>query len=516
MTGAEWYATIYAFNESPLTKGLLWAGSDDGLIHVSRDGGGSWDNVTPRAYGKFTRTTVIEPSHFDPGTAYVAATRYQMDDFKPYFWKTTDYGKTWTPIVSGIPANAYARTIREDPVRKGLLYAGTELGVFVSFNDGARWEPLQINLPRASVRDLRVHGSDLIAATHGRAFWVLDDIAPLRQLSDSVTARNAYLFQPSPAIRWVSRAGRSLIAGQNPRGGATFDYHLKTTPASALKLELRDASGTLIRAYSSEAAKTDTLKTPHDSIGYRTREAMKDSLFYQAADTIRSTRPGTNRFVWNLRYPGAKEMKNTLNDEGTLDGPLAVPGNYSVRLIVEKDTLVRQFVVQADPRVKSTTAQLARQHALVIQVRDRINDVVDGAVRIEKFLTQMEERVTQSKDQSFEKRVGDAVKPLRERMDSIRRELYEVHCHADQCSLDQPMKLYNQLLTINSQVQTGEFEPTRQHVEMVNEWSGKVGVQLRKLQGLEDTELVGLNRMLSEVQLPVIHIPARKSVTTTL
>src|SRR5688572_31191723 len=173
MTGTEWYATIYAFNESPLTKGLLWAGSDDGLIHISRNGGTSWENVTPRNYGRFTRTVVIEPSRFDPGTAYIASTRYQLDDFKPYLWKTTDYGKTWTELAAGIPVGAYTRTIREDPVRRGLLYAGTEIGVYVSFDDGRRWEPLQLNLPRASVRDLRVHDNDLIAATHGRSFWVI-------------------------------------------------------------------------------------------------------------------------------------------------------------------------------------------------------------------------------------------------------------------------------------------------------------------------------------------------------
>jgi hypothetical protein len=314
MTGTEWYGTIYAFNESPLTKGLLWAGSDDGLLHVSRDGGGKWDNVTPKTYGRFTRTAVIEPSHFDAGTAYVAANRYQQDDFRPYLWKTTDYGKTWTSIVSGIPTGAYTRTIREDPVRRGLLYAGTEIGVYVSFNDGQRWEPLQLNLPRSSVRDLRVHGNDLIAATHGRAFWAIDDISMLRQLADSVTTRAASLFQPSTAIRWVSGGGRSLTAGQNPNGGATFDYFLSRTPTSAVKLELRDAAGLVIRTYTSEAGDTAAVKSAVDSIARSAREAMKDSLVYEPADSVVPARVGTNRFVWNLRYPPAKRLKNTLID----------------------------------------------------------------------------------------------------------------------------------------------------------------------------------------------------------
>jgi photosystem II stability/assembly factor-like uncharacterized protein len=265
MTGTEWYATVYAFNESPITKGLLWAGSDDGLIHVSRDGGAHWENVTPRAYGRFTRTAVIEPSRHAAGTAYLAANRYQQDDFKPYLWKTTDYGKTWMPIVAGIPTGAYTRSIREDPVRRGLLYAGTEIGVYVSFDDGTRWEPLQLNLPRSSVRDLRLHGNDLVAATHGRAFWVIDDISLLRQMADSVTARSAHLFQPATAIRWVSGGGRSLTAGQNPRGGVTIDYFLKATPISTVTLQFRDAAGTVIRTFTSDSAPADTLKTAADS-----------------------------------------------------------------------------------------------------------------------------------------------------------------------------------------------------------------------------------------------------------
>jgi photosystem II stability/assembly factor-like uncharacterized protein len=513
MTGTEWYATIYAFAESPVAKGLLWAGSDDGLIHVSRNAGANWTNVTPKAFGKFTRTAVIEPSHFDAGTAYLATNRYQQDDFKPYLWKTTDYGATWTPIVSGIPVGAYTRSIREDPVRRGLLFAGTETGVYVSFTDGARWEPLQLNLPRASVRDLRVHGNDLIAATHGRAFWAIDDISMLRQLADSITTRSMYLFQPSPAIRWVSGGGASLTAGQNPRGGATIDYFLKTAATSTVTLEFRDGAGKVIRSYTSDSVPNDSIKTAADSIARKTRETMRDSLVYEPADSLVPGRAGANRFVWNLRYPGAKRLKNTLLDEGSVDGPFAPPGNYSVRLTIGKDTLVRQFAVVVDPRVKTTPAELARQFALATNVRDRISDVVDGATRIEDIQAQLDQRVTQSKGQAYASRVTDAAKPLRAKLEAIRSELYEVGCHADQCSLDQPMKLYNMLLTMNGQVQTGDYGPTKQHGEMFADFSGKVGDQLKKLQQLEDADLVAINKLLSELQLPVVFVPPRKATT---
>jgi len=516
MTGTEWYATIYAFNESPLAKGVLWAGSDDGLIHVSRDGGGKWENVTPRGYGRFTRTAVIEPSHFDAGTAYVAANRYQQDDFRPYLWRTSDYGKTWTPISAGIPTGAYARTVREDPVRRGLLYAGTEIGVYVSFDDGRRWEPLQLNLPRASVRDLRVHGNDLIAATHGRAFWVIDDVSLLRQLADSGVAAlinqgRPQLFQPSTAIRWASGGGRSLTAGQNPPGGAAIDFYLGSVPASPVTLEFRDSAGALIRSFTSDQVDTTLTKTARDSLARATREALRDSLVYEPADSVVPARRGTNRFVWNLRYPPARRLKNTLIDEGTLDGPVAPPGSYTVRLIAGRDTLVRRFAVVADPRARSTTADLVRQFELAGRVRDRITEAADGALRIEDIQSQLDQRVAQSKELPEGKRVAAAVTPLRGQLESIRAELYEVHCHVDQCSLDQPMKLYNQLITINAVVQTGDYAPTQQQGEMVAEWSSKVAEQLRKLQQLEDTELVTVNKLLAELRLPAVYVPPRKA-----
>jgi hypothetical protein len=383
MTGAEWYATIYALAESPRAKGVLWAGSDDGLIHVSRDGGGTWANVTPPGYGKFTRTAGIEASPHDAGTAYVAANRYQQDDFRPYLWKTTDYGRTWTPIVSGIPVGAYARTIREDPVRRGLLYTGTEIGVYVSFDDGRRWEPLQLNLPRSSVRDLRVHGVDLVAATHGRSFWLLDDVSLLRQIADSVTSRPAFLFQPATAVRWASGGAPSLTAGQNPRGGAVVDYYLRSAARTRVTLEFLDGAGAVIRTFTSDSLPADSARTPADSLRRLARASMRDSVVYEPADSVVAARAGTNRFVWDLRAPGAKRMRNTLIDLGTLAGPVVPPGPYAARLVVGRDTLVRRFAVAADPRVATPAAELARQFALASGVRDRIADVVDGATRIE-------------------------------------------------------------------------------------------------------------------------------------
>ena len=511
MTGTEWYGTIYAFNESPVTKGVLWAGSDDGLIHVTRDGGAHWDNVTPKGFGKFTRTSVIEPSHFAAGTAYVAANRYQQDDFRPFLYKTADFGKSWTAITLGIPAGAYTRTIREDPVRRGLLYAGTETGVYLSFDDGGRWEPLQLNLPRTSVRDLAVHGNDLIAATHGRAMWLLDDVSLLRQLADSVSSRRAFLFQPSKAVRWFGGRGRSLTDGENPPGGAYVDYFLKDAPTSKITLDFLDAAGKVIRSYSSEHA-IDTVKTAADSVAARAREAMRDSLVYPPADSIVSARAGTNRFVWNLQYPGAKRLKNTVVDEGTLDGPVAPPGKYTVRLVVGSDTTTRLFTVVADPRVKSSAADLADQFQAALRVRDRISELVDAATRVEDIQAQLDQRKGESKELAAAKRVADAADTLHKQFEAIRSALYEVGCHVDQCTLDQPIKLYNMFITLNAQVQEGDYAPTKQHGEIAAELSSKLGEQVRQLRQAEASGLAAFNKLLGEVGLPAVYVPPRKTI----
>jgi hypothetical protein len=314
-------------------------------------------------------------------------------------------------------------------------------------------------------------------------------------------------------VRWFAGGRASLTEGQNPLGGAYIDYWLRGEPTSKVTLELLDAAGKLIRAFTSDSAAPDSLKTAIDSLARRTRMAMRDSVVYDARDSVVASRAGTNRFAWNLRYPGARAMKNTLNDEGTLEGPIAPPGDYSVRLIVGRDTLVRQFAVVADPRVKTSTAELVRQFETVLKVRDKITEVSDHAVRVEEIQSQLDQRVTQSRELAFAKRVDSAAAPLRKKFEAIRAELYEVGCHVDQCSLDQPMKLYNQLMTINWQIQLGDYPPTRQHLEMFAEWSAKVAEQLRRLQQLEDGELAAFNRLMQELGLPAGFVAPRKVAT---
>ena len=506
MTGAEWYATIYALVESPKAKGVLWAGSDDGLLHLSKNGGSTWENVTPPGYGKFTRTSHIDASPHDPAVVYVAANRYQQDDFAPYLWKSADYGKTWTKIVTGIPRDAYTRVVREDPVRRGLLYAGTEIGVWVSLNDGASWQPMQLNLPRVSVRDLTVHGNDLIAATHGRAFWVIDDLSPLRALTDEVMKKPSHLFQPATAMLWDGGGWkRDGAAGENPPPGALVDYWLREMPAAGtgVTVQFLDSRSTIIRSFTARN-KADSSRTGADSIVAKTQ--VTDSLSYYAADSIPRIRAGTNRFFWNLRYPDAKDLANTVIDEGTLSGPKVPPGTYTVRLIVGRDTTSQQFAVVADPRSTSTTAELVAQFDAAQKVRTRLNELVERVERLEDIQSQLDARAEQTRDQPYASQVADAAKAARTKLEVVRNELYETACHVDQCTLDQPVRLYNWFITLNSQLQTGAYAPTQQHGEIYTDLSTKLDLQLKALDQIEAEDIRKFNELLQGLGIPSVFI----------
>ena len=513
MTGAEWYATIYALAESPKQQGVLWAGSDDGLIHLSRNGGTTWENVTPPGYGKFTRTSHIDASPHDPAVVYVAANRYQQDDMAPSLWKSADYGKTWTKIVAGIPATAFTRVVREDPVRRGLLYAGTEIGMWVSMDDGATWQPLQLNLPRVSVRDLTVHGNDLIVATHGRAFWVIDDVSPLRELSAAVMQKPVHLFQPATTIRWDGsgwqRGGR---AGENPPPGALVDYWLKETPAAgtAVTVQFLDAKGATIRSFIAANVR-DSVATAKDTVVARV--IVTDSASYYAADSIPRLKPGTNRFFWDLRYPDAKEMPNTVIDEGFLSGPKVPPGTYTVRLIVGHDTSARTFAVVADPRATASTAELTAQFDAAMRVRSRINELVERVERLEDLQSQLDARVKQVRGEAYAAQVADAAKAARAKLEVVRSALYETACHVDQCTLDQPVRLYNFFITLNAQVQTGAYPPTQQHGEIFTDLSTKLDTQLRTLDRIEAEDIRQFNDMLQKLGIPSVFIKPKPPIS---
>jgi hypothetical protein len=370
---ARGYGVVYSLAPSPLKAGQVWAGTDTGLVQLTLNEGKTWTNVTPPALGDWSKIGIIDASHHDPGTAYVAVDRHRLDDFEPYLYRTHDFGKTWTKITAGLAAPAYVNAVREDPVRKGLLYAGTELGVYVSFDDGDHWHSLQLNLPAVPVRDLTIHGDDLVIATHGRSFWILDDITPLR---DPVPQT---LFKPAKAIRMRGNQNHDtplppeIPAGLNPPEGAILYYDLATPAQTEVTLEIFDARGQPIRKFSSN----DPPRPKDDQM------PLIDAWLRPPAPPSKDA--GLHRFVWDLRYgrptvPIREYSMETAFGQDTPvlpRGPLVVPGAYQVRLTVDGKTYTQPLTVTLDPRVKVAAADLAKQLDLGLKIRDALQGTKD-------------------------------------------------------------------------------------------------------------------------------------------
>jgi photosystem II stability/assembly factor-like uncharacterized protein len=522
-TSVEYYATVFALAESPLTKGLLWAGSDDGLLHVSRDDGAHWTNVTPRDIAPFTRISIIEPSHHEAGTAYVAANRYQLGDDHPYLYRTTDYGRTWSRIVTGIDSTEFTRVIREDPTRRGLLYAGTERGVWISFDDGAHWQSLRRNLPPVPIHDLSVSWTgDLVAGTHGRSFWVLDDLSALRQLTPAVATSSSHLFAPSVAYRvsWGGGGdddddGAPHPVGENPRSGAIIYFRLDSA-AKEVTLEFLDSTGTRIQRFTSaldSIGLADSLQT--DSI----RRALTDSLKSAAvtADSIkklaesrkreldalgprRPPRPprvpnkaGLNRFVWDLRYPNATSFTNLIMWAASVRGPIAPPGTYAVRMQVDGGTPVtRTFELRKDPRSTATPAEIAEQFALAIRIRDRLSDANEAVRTIRNVRAQIDDRLPGASSG-----ITAAGRALADTLSAIERVIYQVNNRSGQDPLNYPIRLNNRIGALLGVVTGTDDRPTNQTYAVFEKLSKELDAELSAMRRQLDVELPKLNAMLS-------------------
>jgi len=379
VTGEEFYSTLYAIKESPIEPGVIWTGANDGPIHVTRNNGQTWTKVTPPDLPPGGRVQGIDVSRHRKGTAYVAVYRYMLGDFKPYAYRTTDYGRTWTRLTTGtngVPDDTPTRVLREDPERQGLLYLGTEFGLYVSANDGASWMPMQRNLPVTPITDIKVHRRDLVLSTMGRSFWILDDLSPLVQYTDAMVAKKAALHSPRPAIRW-RHAGSPAGPGspEYPAAGATIDYWLGSTPASAPVLEIRSATGALVRTVTTAGAAARTT----------TEQAMRAPRRGTTVATALTDSIGANRFTWDLMHaasPGGR-------------GPMVAPGRYTVRLIVDRDTLTQPLVVQADPRVRLdgiTDDVLVVQERHELAVRAAVAEARTAVARAREVRTQLQSR----------------------------------------------------------------------------------------------------------------------------
>ncbi|MEO5589559.1 MAG: glycosyl hydrolase [Gemmatimonadaceae bacterium] len=521
-TSVEYYATVFTIAESPVTAGVIWAGSDDGLVHVTRDNGKTWKNVTPLGIPEWSRISMIEASHFSPGTAYVAANHYQMDDLRPYIYRTSDYGATWQLAVDGIPAREFVRVVREDPVRAGLLYAGTERGVWVSFDNGGTWQTLRRNLPIVPVHDLAIKEGDLIAATHGRSFWIIDDLSALRQLNIGLTAKPAHLFAPRDVYRTNFNGGGGTGAagghpqGQNPPSGAIIYYWLKT-PQQMVTMEFLDGSGKVIRSFTSNqdpqvardsvrnVVRADSLKragVKSDStqnLEARGEESDADDGPRRGPSTPRvANKAGLNTFSWNLRYPDATTFKNMIFWAGGTTGPVVTPGTYTVRMRVNGATQSQSFKVLKDPRSKATTTELSEQMAFLLKVRDETSRANDAVRLVRNVKSQIADRSAKLP------RFAALAKPLENTLSDAEKEIYQTQNQSGQDPLNYPIRLNNKIAALAGVAASTDARPTSQTMEVFRVLSGQLDTQVSKIRAALKSSLPALNRELTAAGLKPI------------
>ncbi len=499
-TSVEYYCTIFTFMESPVTQGVIWVGSDDGLVHVTRDGGKTWANVTPKDMPEWSQINSIDASDHDPGTAYVAATMYKSDDFRPYLYKTTDYGKTWKKIVNGIPANAFTRVVREDPNHKGLLIAGTEFGLYISLDDGENWKPFQLNLPITPITDVafQKREKDLVVATQGRSFYVLDDLPLLYQLNDDIRNTEVHLFQPKDTYRFGGGrgfgGGGGGAMGQNPPGGAVVNYWLKDEPHGDVTLEFLDASGKLVRKFSTR----DKVEAPR-----RAADDDEEENPFRGAPPARLTaHAGMNRFVWNLRYPDAVSFPGMILWAGSVTGPRAAPGKYQVRLTVDGKPQTESFEVKKDPRLETTTEDYTRQLSLAMQIRDKLSATNEGVIRIRALRKQLEDYTSRDNP-----RVAQAAKTLIQHLTTVEEELYQTKNRASEDPLNFPIKLNNKLAHVLSLVESSDNRPTDQSYMVYEDLATRVNAQLKQLNLLMTDDLGAFNKLVHDSNVPAVLAP---------
>ena len=531
-SGAEHYATVYAFVESPHEPGIFWAGSDDGLIHISKDGGQRWENITPPDLLEWSLISNIEASPHDPATAYVAVTRYKLDDYQPYLYKTDDYGETWRIISGSFPDGEITRVIREDPVRSGLLYVGTETGIYISLDDGENWHRLQNNLPVVPVYDLKIKDGDLVAGTHGRSFWILDDVTPLRQLTEAAAQSPLHLFEPrSTYRRWLQwgagmfrsetgknylmglgaaaafyvekssdgeRTRRFLDAGEGPPQGVIVYYLLEDTPADPIELTFLDADGAEIKTFTTKPEDAD------DAEDDETDSDDKEDRYIPAE-------PGLNRFVWDMCYPDSEAVTESLSDKQETpdkpkNGPLASPGTYQAQLTVGEQTHTQTFEICKDPRVTASQADFDAQFELWRQIRDKLSETheaINHLRRIQRQVNEWKKRADAREDTNTEA-ICEAAEALQEKLKAIEGELIQTGADTIGDRLRLPTMLSGKLAGLVSVVSVADFAPPKQAYELFEDLSSQINAQLDQLRSVIEEDVAAFNNLISEANVPAV------------
>jgi hypothetical protein len=472
----------------------IWTGSDDGLAYITRNGGKTWTNVTPPDLPPFSRISLIDASSHRAGTAYLSAKRYQLDDRAPYVWRTDDYGRTWSKIVSGIRADAYVHAVREDPKKAGLLYAGTEHGPYISFDNGSSWRPLTLNLPDVQVPDLQVTERDLVIATHGRSMWILPDIEPLRQITPAAAKAPAHLFQPRDGTRNAYQP--------------TFQYLLEHDADSVL-IEILDATGKVVVRYGNsktqEAAREAAKKTQatHDSL-VKAGQAQADTCV--ARKHVPPAPPltaGLNRFVWDGRYPGSTTFDCMIIWSASPEqGPVAPPATYRIRLTANGVSQTRAFQWKRDPRMPATEADLRLQWQLGMKIRDRVTEANEAVIQIREVRAALTDRMTKSGDAELKAAANRLLPTLRE----VEEDLYQVRNRSGQDPLNFPIKLNNRLAALGRSVGTGDARPTDGAYKVYEELTKDLEGHLARLNDAMAKEGPGIGQVLQRLRLEPLSI----------
>ena len=478
-TAVEYYATIFAACESPYEKDLLWAASDDGLIHLSRDGGKNWEDVTPVNSPKYLMWNSVEPDPFVKGGLYAAGTLYKTGDFQPYMYKTKDYGKTWEKITNGIPNNHFTRVLRADPNKEKLLYAGTESGMYISFDDGISWNSFQLNLPLVPITDLTIKNNNLIAATQGRSLWLIDDLTPLHQLNKEVNNASMKLFKPIDSYRMGSPGrGTPRNAGKNHHNGVEVFFNIDDKildENTSITLEFLDNEKKLIKKY--------------------------DNQSDENALDINSEK---NSFVWNMRYDDAKGFDGLIMWAASLRGPIASPGQYYVKLTVNEKSEEQSFNILKDPRSNSTDEDLKEQFDFLLSVRDKVSDIHQTIIDIRSSRSQLIDLKSKISDKypDMENSISDVIS----RITLIEEKLYQTKNRSGQDPLNFPIRLNNKLAHLTSVASVGNFKPTDQMYNVRDELIGLIDKELKMWEDIKENDLVKLNSTILENNIQLITI----------
>ncbi|HYM61703.1 MAG TPA: glycosyl hydrolase [Thermoanaerobaculia bacterium] len=492
ITSVEYYDTVFALAESPVKSGLLWAGTDDGLVHVTQDGGKNWTNVTPKGMPEWSMISQIDASPHDPGTAYIAVDRHKLDDLRPYIYKTSDYGKSWTKLTAGIGETAFVRAVRQDTKRKDLLYAGTELGPYVSFDDGQHWQPLQLNLPVTPVTDLVIKDDDLAISTNGRAFWILDDLAPLRQASTQLPASGMHLYQPAATVRlhYPEQVDKRRPVGLSPTGGF-IDYWFRSEPKEEVTLEIKDSQGRVVRTFSSQKKKSKFEQPPEWPDLEKPPELIP-------------AKEGMNRFPWNLRWESPLETPGAFYQGNGPEGPIALPGKYHLTLTWNGKSETAELEVRPDPRVKNSAEDLRSQFELSMKVRDRIAELHQAINQIRGVRGDLESLKQRLEASGKSKEVLAAIEKLEKSMAPIEQELTQVKLKSSEGTLRYPSMLNEQFDTFIHMIENADTAPTQPMLDVYDGLQKRLAAQLAKWKAITATDLPALDAMARKENVPLV------------